>query len=123
MADIERMAAMLNADEEIHRCEKWGGDFYKVFTNYLLGVSNDFLPVYLVEEDGIWYFTDANTIFAVLDDYYVITERLMKEAAKEAGLTFHEYRFLSADLDENNVLEEIHKYGKVITYLLKKRRN
>ena len=120
MADINRMIELLNQDAEMHRCEAHlHGEYYKVYTDYLLGISNDYLPLYLIEEDGEWGFSDANTIYAILTDFYEVTEERLKEAGKAAGLQYDAYRFLAYPVDEGNVVEAAHKFGKVVAYLLK----
>ena len=121
MANIEKMIALLNADPQIHKAEDWG-DYYKVFTLYLLGISNDYLNVYLINEGkGEWSLSDSNSVYAVLDDFYAVNERMLQNAAKEVGLEFMDYRFISFPVDENNVISEVHKYGKLIPLLTKRR--
>lgn len=93
-------------------------DYYKVITEFLLGISNDYLNVYLMYEEEIgWYLSDTNNIYAILDDYYELTEKMLRKAAEEAGLEFDNYGFYAMNITEENVVENLRRYQRAIELL------
>lgn len=119
MANLEEMKRLLDQSPLVHRFDV-DEEYLKIYTDVLLGISNDYLNVYLICEDGEWGLSDANNIYAILDDYYSIDEERLIAAGKEAGLNYQDYRFLSYPVDENNLIPELEKYAKVVQILTKK---
>lgn len=76
----------------VHRVED-AGNYLKIYTDILLGDSNDYLNLYLIFEDGDVGLSDSNNIYAILDDYYDITDQMLAEIANVVGLDYEEFRF------------------------------
>ncbi|MBO6285792.1 MAG: hypothetical protein J6O18_05760 [Bacilli bacterium] len=120
MANLEEMKRLLDQSPLVHRFDV-DEEYLKIYTDILLGISNDYLNVYLIYEDGEWGLSDANNIYAILDDYYSIDEERLIAAGKEAGLIYQDYRFLSYSVDENNLIPELEKFAKVVQILIEKK--
>lgn len=103
---------LLEKSGMVHKVEE-DDDYFKIYTDILLGKSNDYLNLYLIFEDGDVGLTDANNIFAVLDDYYKIDDDMLYEISRVAGLDYEEYRFTKwVTLD--SLKEDLERYARVV---------
>lgn len=89
------------------------GDLVKIFTSFLLGESMDYLTLYLFEEDGEVYLTDANNIYMIMDDYYSIDPHSLEGIALEVGLSFDDCRFYQQTSLET-LKEDLIRFGMAI---------
>ena len=106
---------ILEASPLVHRVEG-NGTCLKIITDILLGVSYDYLNLYLSEEEGEFFLQDANNIYAVMDDFYELNEERLKNAAAKAGLDFADYRY-SKTVDNQSVIEAMKGFAIVVESL------
>ena len=96
----------------VHRIDD-GDEYFKIYTDFLLGKSNDYLNLYLIFEDGDVGLSDANNIYAVLDDYYDVDDNMLADIARVVGLDYDEYRFTKwVTLD--SLKEDIERFGRAV---------
>ena len=108
----EEYKSVLSNSNHIHRVED-NGEYLKIFTDILLGKSNDYLNLYLIFEDGDVGLSDSNNIYAILDDYYKVDDEMLADIADSVGLDYEEYRFTKWVTPET-VLFEILKFQDVV---------
>lgn len=100
----------------IHRVED-GDEYLKIYTDILLGISNDYLNLYLIFEDGEVGISDSNNIYAILDDYYRIDDNMLAEIAKVVGLDYDEYRFTKW-VTTDSLEEDISRFARVVSAVI-----
>ncbi|MCR4562203.1 MAG: hypothetical protein K5694_03260 [Bacilli bacterium] len=109
-----------NKSPLVHRMIDYD-DYLKIMTNFLLGKSNDYLNLYLIPEDGEYYISDSNNIYATLDDYYSISEESMKKAGEIAGVTFDDFRYY-IDTSVNTFEKDLARFKEIIEILIKSKK-
>ena len=110
--DFEEILSITNLIHDFRKADV----YWELRTSILLGKSRDYLNLYLIPEDGVFYLSDSNNIYAVLDDYYDVDDEKLSKAANEVGLGYEEYRFHIAVTTET-ITTALLKYQKAVSAL------
>lgn len=100
----------------VHRVED-AGNYLKIYTDILLGDSNDYLNLYLIFEDGDVGLSDSNNIYAILDDYYEITDQMLAEIANVVGLDYEEFRFTKW-VTTLSLEQDIERFARIVNAII-----
>ncbi len=95
-------------------------DYLKLYTDILLGVSSDYLNLYIMEDDDGVYLIDCNNVYAIMDGFYDLNEERMEKAAIEAGLIYDAYRFY-IKITPSKLEDGIKRFGVLVKALEKYR--
>ncbi len=120
MIDRQKLTNLLNSSSYVQRVEV-DNDFIKIYTNILLGASDDYLNVYLIFEEGEMYLSDGNNIYMILDDYYEIEKDELAKLAKVNKFEFDNHRFLK-QVTPKNLLDSLEKLQEIVNQLLENKR-
>ena len=116
---LGRFLSVANKSKLVHRVFD-EEDYLKLFTEILLGVSNDYLNLYIMEEDDGFYLIDCNNVYIVMDDFYDLNEDRLNKAAEEVGLTHDSYRFYDK-ITPKTLEESLNKFAALVKILSKYR--
>lgn len=96
--------------------------YLKIYTNILLGESQNYLNLFLVWDEEGACLTDSNEIYAQLDDYYDLTEESLALLAAKYDIEFNRFQFYKL-VDLSTVIMEMKKYKALVEDIISEDEN
>lgn len=115
--DNDLLKASVLASPLVRRIEE-NDEYIKIYTDIVLGKSNDLLNLYLIKEDNKWHLTDSNNINMLLSDYYHFDETKYNQLAKQINLVNDDYG-LWIETDFKQMNSDLNKYRDFVSEITK----